>query len=573
MKFLAFLLTVALVATSCGSDDIVATDEEAMDEAAETATDEVATSDDAADEAMEEESMADDAGDEAMEEPEEEAMAEPEEEAMDEIFEVTYGIAEPAWIDSFNVQESEGFEIARLLYDGLTDLSSDLSAVPAVAESWESPDNTVWTFTLRDDVMFHDGTPVTAESFVNAFNRVANPENLSDVAYYGSYITGIAGWADVEAGDATEVTGVEAKDDTTLVITLDGPYPLLPKAMSHPVFSPVADAQIDGNTDAPIGNGPYMMDGVWEHDVQVRLVRNENHYGDAGNPDAINFKIFDSIETQYLEAQAGNLDISDVPPEKIENAASDFPDRYIQLDTGSYTYLGFPTQTAPFDNPDIRKALSLAIDRDTIAQVIFSGTRAPANGFAPPLAPGATASCTNCLFDADAAKELFDAAGGVGDEPLKIYFNSGSGHEEWIEAVANGWKQTLGVDAEFIGQEWPSHLETLQNSEHDGPYRLGWLWDLPSAENFLSPLFLSESGDNYSAYVNLDFDAAIEDFKAAPSEADGFGALATAQEILNDDMPVLPIVFGRAQKVFTDRVGNVNYTVFGYTELENVTLN
>ncbi len=555
MRMLAALMALSLFAAACGSDD------------PDTTADEPSVETDDSDAVEEDEEP-------AMEEEEEPAMEEEEEPAVeeetDDSFEISYQIAEPVSIDSVNVQESEGFEVARLLYDGLTDLAPDLSAVPAVAESWDSPDNIVWTFTLRDDVSFHDGTPVTATSFVNAFNRVADPESLSDVAYYGSYITAITGWADVEAGDATEVSGVVAVDDTTLEITLDGPYPLLPKAMSHPVFSPVADATLaDVNPEAPIGNGPYMMDGEWEHDISIRLVRNDGHYGDAGTPDAINFAIFDDIATSYLEVQAGNLDISSVPPEKISSAESDFPGRFISVDTGSYTYLGFPTKVAPFDNPDIRKALSLAIDRDAIAEIVFEGTRAPANGFAPPLAPGATAACTNCNFDPDAAKALYDAAGGI-DGTVDVYFNAGSGHEGWIEAVANNWKQTFGLDVNFVGQEWPEHIGLLQENGHDGPYRLGWLWDLPSAENFLSPLFLSESGDNYASYVNPDFDAAINDFKAAPSEAEGNAFLATAQEILNEDMPVAPIVFGKAQIVYAETVSNVNYTVFGYTELENV---
>ncbi len=483
--------------------------------------------------------------------------------------EVSYGIVEPSWIDSFNVQDSEGFEVARLLYDGLTALAPDLSAAPAVAESWETEDNQVWTFNLRDDVTFHDGTPVTAESFIRAFNFAANPDNLSDVAYQGSAIAGIEGWAEVEGGEATEVSGAVAIDDTTLEITLATPYPLLPKAMAHPVFSPRPEGDVD--PDAPIGNGPYMMDGVWEHDTQIRVVRNDSYYGDAGGPDAILFRIFDSIDTMYLEVQAGGLDVGDVPPEQIESAASEFGDRFIQLDIGSYNYLGFPTQIEPFDNPDIRRALSLAIDRQGIVDAIFAGTRAPANGFAPPLAPGAVGECANTEFDPDLAKELYDAAGGI-DGPITVFFNSGGGHEEWIEAVANFWKQNLGVEeVEFVGQEFSPYLDVLQSEEGvTGPYRLGWLWDLPSAENFLSPLFLSTSGDNFSLYESADFDAAIDDFRAAEDEEAGFPALADAQNVLCEDMPVAPMFFGTAQKVFGENVSNVNYTVFGYTELESV---
>lgn len=487
---------------------------------------------------------------------------------------LTYGIVEPSWIDSFNTQDSEGFEVARLIFDGLTDYGSDLNAVPAVATDWSTEDNVTWTFNLRDDVTFHNGNPVTAQSFIDGWNRVANPDNLSDVSYQGSYIAGIEGWDAVEAGEATEISGVTAVDDYTLEITLSSAYPVLPKVLAHPVFSPVdltaVEAGGDGYSDAPVGNGPYMMNGSWEHDVSITLDKYADYYGEPGNADTIEFSIVDSIETMYLLAQDGSLDIADVPPEQIANAESDFPGRYIELATGSYTYLGFPTYQEPYDNPEIRKALSLAIDRDTIIEEIFEGTREPAHGFAPELAPGAISDCANTEYDPELAKELFDAAGGI-DGTVTVYFNSGGGHEEWTQAVANGWLQTLGVETEFIAQEFSPYLDVLQSDEGvTGPYRLGWLWDAPTAENFLSPLFLSESTDNYSRYMSDEFDQAIADFRAAPSEEEGFPALAAAQEALCEDMPVAPIFFGRGQKVHTENVSNVVYTVFGYTELENV---
>ncbi len=561
LRVLAALMALSLIAAACGSDDA---DETTTDDAAVETDDEgTAEEDPEEDPAMEEE-----------EDPEEDPAME--EEATDAAGggNVSYGIVEPSWIDSFNTQDSEGFEVARLLFDGLTDYGEDLSPVPAVATDWSSDDNITWTFNLRDDVTFHDGTPVTAQSFVDGFNRVANPDNLSDVSYQGSYSAGVAGWGDVEAGDATEISGLAAIDDTTLEITLEGPLATLPKILSHPVFSPVNMAAVeaggDSYTDAPVGNGPYKMVGAWEHDVRIELERYADYYGTAGLPDTITFGIYDSQETMYLEAQAGNLNISEVPPENITTATDDFDGRYIEVATGVINYLGFPTQQAPFDNPDIRKALSMAIDRDTIIDAVFAGTRAPAAGFAPPLAPGAIGGCANTEYNPDMAKEMFDAAGGIPGNTVTFWFNTGGGHEVWTEAVANGWLQVLGLEAEFVGQEFSPYLDQLQAGEVDGPFRLGWGWDSPTAENFLSPIYGSESSDNYSGYSNADFDAAISEFKTSPTEADGFPALATAQEILCEDMPVAPMFFSRGQKVYTENVDNVIHSVFGFTLLEQV---
>ena len=236
----------------------------------------------------------------------------------------------------------------------------------------------------------------------------------------------------------------------------------------------------------------------------------------------------------------------------------------------SVSYIGFNVTQAPFDDPEIRQALSMAIDRDTITDAVFAGTREPAHGFAPPLAPGAIGGCQFTDYDPDAAKTLFDAAGGIPGNTVTFYFNSGGGHEVWTEAVANGWLQTLGLEAEFIAQEFAPYLDQLQAGEVDGPYRLGWGWDSPTAENFLSPIYGSESSDNYSGYANADFDAAIDEFKQSPTEADGFPALTTAQEILCEDMPVAPMFFNRGQKVYTENVDNVIHSVFGFTLLEQV---
>ncbi|MFV0259462.1 MAG: ABC transporter substrate-binding protein [Acidimicrobiales bacterium] len=539
-SLLALLLTLAMLAAACGSDSDSATGDTTN-----------ATTDSSAAEG----------------EPEGEAEA-----MMGGT--VSHGLIEPSFIDSYNVQDSEGYLAARLLYDGLTDLNEDLEAVPAVASEWSTEDNITWQFTLRDDVTFHNGDPVTAQSFVDAFNRVADPANVSDVAYYGSTITGIEGWAAVEAGEATEVTGAVAVDDTHLTITLAGPYPLLPKALAHPVFSPVDLAAVeaggDGYGDAPVGNGPYMMNGSWEHDVQISLARYDGYYGDPGMADQIDLKIYDSIETMYLEAQAGSVDIADVPPENIATAETDFPGRFVQLASGSYNYLGLPTDQAPYDNADIRKALAMAIDRDTITEQIFSGGRAPADRFVPPLAPGAGEACENVIYDPDAAKALFDGAGGIPGDKVTVYFNSGGGHEQWIQAVANNWQQTFGIESTFVAQEFAPYLDQLQAGDVDGPFRLGWNWDLPSAENFLSPLFLTGATDNHSHYDNPEFNAAIEAFRLAPTEEEGFPALATAQDILCQDMPVIPITFGNEQRVYSDMVDNVQLSVFGYVLLEDV---
>ncbi|NNF54383.1 MAG: ABC transporter substrate-binding protein [Acidimicrobiales bacterium] len=555
-SLLALLFAFALVAAACGSDDPVASSDDSVE------TDGTATDDDGA--ATDDGEPADDS-------------AATDDGEMSEDFTVSQGIVEPSFIDSFNIQDSEGFEVGRLIFDGLTDFDSDLKAIPAVAESWDHEDFTVWTFNLKPGTTFHNGETVTAQSFINAFTYLASPDAASDVSYYGD-VAGIEGFGDVASGDATEISGLSAPDDNTLVITLSSSNALLPSIIAHPAFSPRSEAAMAdpaASLETPIGNGPYKMVGPWEHNVSISLERFEDYYGTPGNPSAVDFLIFDSLDTMYLEVQAGTLDITDVPAEQIEAAAAEFGDRNIEVSIGAYNYLGFPVNTAPYDNADLRKALSMAIDREAITQQIFAGTRDPADGFYPGLAPGGSAGlCTNCVYDVEAAKTLFESAGGIPGDKVTVYFNSGSGHEDWIQAVANNWNQAFGIEAEFIGQEFAPYLDFVQGGEIDGPFRLGWGWDYPHAVGFLEPLFKTGSTDNLSGFSNADFDAALAEFRALedPVSPEAEALIVQMSEVLNEEMPVMPMFFSRGQIVHTDRITNVNLTAFDYVEMEKITL-
>ena len=491
---------------------------------------------------------------------------------------IRVGKVEPTFIDSYNIQDSEGFAVGRLLYDGLTDFDTDLNAVPAVAESWDTDDFVTWTFNLRPGTTFHDGEAVTAQSFVDAFNYLGSPDAASDVSYYG-LVADIEGFGDVLGGDATEITGLTAVDDNTLEIVLNGPNPLLPKILGHPAFSPrpsSALADPAGNNETPNGNGPYMMNGAWEHNVLISLVPFDGYYGDPGIPGQVDFQLFDSIDTMFLEVQAGNLDVADVPPEQIDAAKAEFGDRFLEVATGGYNYLGLPNNLPPFDNPDLRASLSKAIDRPTITQEIFAGTRDPADGFYPPLSPGGTPGiCTNCTFDPEGAVALYEQSGGIPGNEVIVSFNSGGGHEDWTQAVCNNWLQVLGITCTFESEEFAPYLDKVQNNEIPGPFRLGWGWDYPHAEGFLGPLLKSDSGDNLTQYNNAEYDALLAEFRTLsdPESPEAVALIAQASEILNNEMPLIPVYFSRGQRVLSDCVDPADafLNAFDFVELENIT--
>ena len=492
-------------------------------------------------------------------------------------------ISEPPFIDPQLVQDSEGFEVARVLFDGLTLYSpAGGGVIPGVAKDWSAnADLTVWTFNLRDDVFFTNGRKVVAGDFVYGWNRAADPDLASRVAYHGS-IAFIIGWDDVNGGDPSgvvgdvEVPGIVAADDSTLVVSLSQSNSLLPKILAHPVFSPVpkevVEADPDGWLELPVGNGPYKMSRAWEHDVGIFMERNEDYYGEAGLPDTVEWRILSTQDAAFLQVQAGTLDImTGIPDEQVEGAKVEFGDRYFEQATGSFTYIGLPVLAFGEDKADIRRALSLAADIEAIADRILIG-RLAATGFVPPVANGAVLdACPWCRYDPDLAKTMFDAAGGVPDNKLTIRFNAGAGHDEWVEAVANDWTRNLGIEVSFESLEWAAYLDFLFGDEPLlDPFRLGWGWDYPSAYNFLAPLYQCDSGDNLTGFCSPELDVQLNAAITSLTEEEGIPFLEEAQRIAGDLIPVIPIVYGLARGVYTERVDNVVYTDFGFTLVENV---
>lgn len=495
-------------------------------------------------------------------------------------------LTEPPFIDPQLIQDSEGFEIGRLVFDGLTLYSPEGGAVvPGVAESWApNADNTEWTFNLRSST-FADGTPVTAGDFIYGWQRLVDPDLSSRVAYHGGPgFADIIGWDDAGGGDPTEVVGdveiagLAATDDNTLVVSLNSPNNLLPKIVAHPAFSPVQKSVVEADPDAwnemPVGNGPYKMAEPWNHDVEINLVRNDAYWGTPGLPDEVDWVIYATQEASFLDFQAGNIDIeTNVPDEQILNMRSELGDRFLEAPTGSFTYVGLPWTNDAFTDPDIRRALLMAIDRDAINERIFVGRSTPA-GFVPGVAAGALEdACPWCIFDPTAAKELYDSAGGIPGDEVTLVFNSGAGHEEWVEAVANDWGANLGITSQFQGFEWAAYLDYLFGDvPNTDAFRLGWLWDYPSGFNFMQPLYACDSGDNLTGFCAPELDAALTAAVTAADEEAGIPHLQDAQRVVGDLIPVIPITYGRSAVAYSEEVSNVVYTDFGFTLVENVSI-
>jgi ABC-type transport system substrate-binding protein len=483
--------------------------------------------------------------------------------------------------------ETCGSQVMNALFTPLIEFDQNDEIVYAVAESIESEDNVNWTVTMREGWTFHDGTPVTAQSFVDAWNWGAyGPNAAGNNYFFGPYGVNIVGYDAMNPaeGDPTaeELSGLVVVDDKTFTVELGAPFSEFPITVGYNAFYPLPEsffADTEAFNNAPVGNGPYMVDeDGWQHDIAIRVVRYEDYAGTPGNADAVEFRIYANPDTAYRDVQAGNLDIQNaIPPEQIESAQTEFGDRFIAAPSSSFSYIGFPLYEPAFENPDVRKAFSMAIDREAIIEAIFFNTLVPADDFASPVVQGyREGACGEaCTYDPEAAKALLDGAGGF-DGTLTIWFNNDGSHEQWIEAVANQWRQNLGIeDIQFESMPFAKYLGLLDGGidgdpatdSVTGPFRLGWVMDYPSMQNYLENLHGTEAQSNYTTYSNPEFDDLIAQGKRASTLDEAVSFYQQADDLLAADVPIIPLWFGLTQAVTSERVTNVNIDKFTFVDV------
>ncbi|MBQ1025694.1 ABC transporter substrate-binding protein [Micromonospora sp. C95] len=480
--------------------------------------------------------------------------------------------AEPAFLTPSGGDDEPSLYVIRQLYRGLVKYNAETSAVEMdLAESVESTDQKLWTIKLKSGYTFDNGEPVNADAFLRSWNYAAYGPNAQNNGYFMKRIAGKADVAPVDPDGegpkeapkpaAETMSGLKKVDDLTFTVELDAPFSGFPTTIGYPGFFPMAQACVDdiaACNEKPIGNGPYKMDGSWQHNVAINLVRSDTWKGEAGKPDRIEYRIFADIDAGYAAFQAGELDVLyTLPPARYKEAKAQYGDRIYEQPGDSFTYVGMPLYQDIFKDKRIRQALSLSIDRQSIIDAVFDGRYTPASGYVAPTFEGAREGvCKYCTKDVEKAKQLLaDAGGWPAGEKLILWANAGAGHDLWLQAVGDQIKEALGIDYELkVNLQFAEYLETADQKKFTGGFRLGWGPDYPFMETYLYPLYGTGAGSNNSGYSNETFDNLMKQGDSAESIQAAIPAYQQAEDILGEDLPVIPMWWNKVGAVYSENV-------------------
>ncbi|WP_442907749.1 peptide ABC transporter substrate-binding protein [Kineococcus sp. G2] len=473
-----------------------------------------------------------------------------------------------------STNEVGGGRLLDSLWAGLVYYQADSSPQNDVAESIESADAQNYTITIKPDQTFSDGTPVTAQSFVDAWNYGALGTNAQLSSYF---FEPIQGFEDVQAEPpvAQTMSGLQVVDDTTFTVALTQPESDFPLRLGYSAFYPLPASAFDDMAafgESPIGNGPYKLAApdAWQHNVRIDLVPNETYTGPRqAQNDSLAFVFYETYDAAYADLQSGNLDVIDnIPPSALATFQDDLGERAVNQPAAVFQSFTIPQNLPHFSGEEgklRRQAISHAIDRDQVCETVFQNTRTPAKDFTSPVIDGYSETVPGSevlAYDPEEAKRLWAEADAISPYTgtFTIAYNSDGGHQEWVDATAAYIRQTLGIQAE--GAPYPTFaaLRTdVTNRTITGAFRTGWQADYPGLYNFLAPIYATGAGSNDGDYSNPEFDALLNQAAAQTDTAASNELLQQAQTILFEDLPAIPLWYSNVTGGSSEAANDVQF--------------
>lgn len=471
-----------------------------------------------------------------------------------------------------NAKESQGSRVLRAVFSGLVDYEPGTGKLQNVNAESVTPndDSSVWTVKLKPGWKFHDGTPVTAESYVNSWNWSANVKNNQTNS---SWFQDIKGYADVhpEKGDpkAEEMSGLKVVDENTFTITLTSSVSYFAYKLGYDVWAPLPESFFKDPKAAgekPIGNGPYKFVS-WDHKKLIKVRKFEDYTGpNKAKNGGIDFKNYTTADSAYSDLRSDNLDwIEQVPTTALTSYKDDLGDRAIDQEYSAVQSLvpAFYTDQFKDIDPKVVQGLSMAIDRDTITKTVLHGTRSPADSYVARGVLGYKAGALGDVtkFDPAAAKALIKEGGGVPGNKISVQFNADQDHKPWVDAVCNSIRKSVGVECTGDSKpDFQADLNARDNKQVKSMYRGGWVLDYPVNSNFMRDLYGTTAAGNTSGYSNKEFDELATKADQAPTLDETVKLYQEAEQLLKADMPAIPLWFyknnsGQSRNVF----GKITY--------------
>ena len=492
--------------------------------------------------------------------------------------EFTRLFSDPPTLDPALTSDTSSAFVVIEVFSGLVTIDPDLNIVPDIAARWDvSNDERTFTFHLREDVKFHDGKPVTANDFKYSMERALDPRTESTVA--DLYLNDILGASAKLKGTASNVSGIRVLDDYTLEITIDNPKPYFLAKLTYPTAFVVDRENVESGADwtsRPNGTGPFRLT-EWEIGERIRLERNPLYYREPAHLDAVNLilsggvgmTMYENDEIDFTGVGLADIDRVLDPTEPINRDLQIAPPDY------SVSYFGFNTQMAPFDDPKVRQALALAINKELIAEAVLSNLVVPAYGILPPGFPGHNQNLLGLHYDIEGAmRSLADSSYGravpevagflahantaTDDEsrlaalteasrlaaaelPTIVLSVPGGGGAVGLdtEVILAVWQELLGVNVEVQQSEFATFLNDVDRRRYQ-MFTLGWVADYPDPQNFLDILFHSESANNHTGYSNMEVDRLLGQARTEKDVETRIALYQQAEQLIVNDVPWIP---------------------------------
>ncbi|MCP5091168.1 MAG: peptide ABC transporter substrate-binding protein [Gammaproteobacteria bacterium] len=493
--------------------------------------------------------------------------------------------ADPETLDQHKARSTQAADVLRDLGEGLVGYSPTGELVPAAAESWEvSEDGRTYTFHLRAEARWSNGDRVTAEHFVLAFRRLVTP---ATAAFYANMLADVVNAAGAVAGKApAEMLGVEAVDDLTLVVRLERPTPYLLSLLTHPSTFPLHPGSVAEHGDGfarpgtLISNGAFTLE-AWVPGSALALRRNEKYWNDAATTlDGVNYHVVVQDSAELNRYRAGELHItSTVPPDNFEELKVQFGDElHVAPYLGIY-YYGLNLLKPPFkDNPELRQALSMAVDREQLATKVLGRGEVPAFSWVP---PGVSSYEPTVMSFATLSREarenlarrLYKEAGYSDENPLRIElrYNTSDTNKKIAAAIQSMWRNVLGVEATLVNEEFQVLLANMRDAEVTQVFRSSWMGDYNDAHTFLSVLQAGNAA-NMPRYANDEYESLMQ--RAARQVDDDRRRLylEEAERVMLADHPVLPLYFFVSKHLVRPEVGGWGDNVLDYHYSQHLSL-